>query len=1312
MKICWQPRNWEFCRYAGQCLLILEMFILLSHPLTGQSLQYHFKHLTIEDGLSQNTVLSIVQDDAGYMWIGTPDGLNRFDGNQVKRFRWSAPDSFLTDNYIQSLGKDDDGFIWLGTGNGSLAKLDPVTTRIEDVYRVTLGIAIHCLLPVEDRLIAGTWGKGLYLVNPELDSISPVIPELASAKISSLARGEDGVIWVGTMAGLFRIRFTGEGYTFREFRFEPGFIAENTKMNTVIQGRDGELWVGTGAGLIRIEGDTSVKRYRLQRTGWESVAVNTIVEDGEYLVLGLENLGLVILHKPTETLQYISHNSTIASSLAHDTVVQLYQDASGGIWVGTWGAGVDRFTLTPDFRHINTMRLNDYSLSGKSVRAIVHTDDSTLWVGSYGGLDRFNLNQKRKQHYDDKPGELKNRNVYCFFPDESFLWIGTEGGGLHRLNIATGRMDYYPHPAGAPGKNFIFSLTAFGPDKILIGSLLGMDIFDRTRQEYVDWKSREGMLDPIHSEKIQTILYQGEEIWAGSADNGIFRFFLTGDSITGFTHYTVQSKNGLTTNRIKCIIADGNQKIWIGTNGGGLSLFAAGNFVHYSEKDGLKNNVVYGICADNHNRLWLSTNNGISLFYPQRGSFVNFLRSYGLQENEFNTGAYYTDQKGNLYFGGINGITQFHPDQIVHDTMPAPVVTEIHLSNKPDPIPGYGYDRRSGDSLPLNNQLELQANREHITFVFSAFDYQDNARLEYAYILDGLDKSWTTTAGSQPVATYTHLPSGDFTFRVKARHVGAALWSPAATLSLQIPVPLWLRWWSLLFYFLLGSGMIISTFRYFNQRQARALEKEQEKILQMERMARLKEDMLQNRIKYQMLFQQSVDPIFIIDRQGHFMDLNLAGRQMLEWGDRHLPVAFFDYFADDAIREKFESEIRQKGSIRDYDVVLKTANQHSIYVQITASELKNRKHEVIGCQGIIRNVTQIRKAQEKIQRLSLGIEAAGEAVFMTDLDANIIYINPAFHRLTGYTREDVIGETPSLLKSGKHDTAFYQDLWATLKKGQTWTGEITNRRKNGTIYTASTTIAPWRDQGDIIQGYVAIQTDLSRRMAMEKTLKQSHQAYQQLAQKLLVVQDAERERISRDIHDSLGQYLSTLVVQNDILQQKITMNQPEIFSSLEESRALLKEAIYECRRLSFELNPLSLQRLGLVQAIRELLSAVKDRSKINFVFEDLTERYPLKSEMSTALYRVLQEAISNILKYSSASEVGIHLIIDRGKIRLEIKDDGVGFQPEKIKPMSLKRGFGLINMRERIAGLQGELTIISALGKGCYIRAEIPLYKS
>ncbi len=800
----------------------------------------HFKHLTLNDGLSQNSVFCILQDQQGFMWFGTQDGLNKYDGYTFTIYKQSPGDANTpSSNQMNVLFEDKDGFIWIGTDGAGLNKFDPKSetfTRYpydgQSPNALKSGIINAITQDKQGNIWVGTSGGGLSKLAPKqnpLDSQERFKHYTKESKnphslrcnhILSLLVGHDGFLWIGTRDdGLTRLEPISETFVFlHNQRGNPSSLRHN-RVNAIFEDKDKNLWVGTAGGGLNLLDKRTGRFYsfRGSREKPDTMAINfinTLYEDHMGILwIGTDNGGLIRFNK--EKPQFTSYINIPYSpySLSNNGVTAIFEDRSKVLWIGTAGGGLNYFHRRTAFPHYHAIPLNPNSLSDNFVTAIHEDQNGYLWIGSARqGLDRFNRKTGAFEHFRRTPGKagsLVSNFINTIYEDsQGTLWIGTNGGGLNKYNRKRKNFTTYWNYNRQKRQLEDNDIQAIHEDRfgtLWVGTYRsGLCRFNKETQEFTslkhDPKNKKSISDNSISVIYETRLDPGY-LWIGTLNGGLNRF-----SIANETFESYQNRPGnfssLSNNCVTTLCEDRLGNLWIGTYGGGINQLLRDergknntnfHFIHFTEKDGLANNSVYGILEDDAGRLWISTNKGLSRFNFLSGTFKNYNARDGLQSDEFNGGAYFKSKRGELFFGGLNGFNAFYPRRIKDNPhIPPVVITSFKLFNKPVPI---SWDSPLKQSIQTTQELRLNYTQNAISFEFTALDFSNPKKNHYAYRMEGLDKEWIETGAQKRFASYTNLAPGEYTFRVKGSN-NDETWNETGTaIKIFIAPPYWKTWW-------------------------------------------------------------------------------------------------------------------------------------------------------------------------------------------------------------------------------------------------------------------------------------------------------------------------------------------------------------------------------------------------------------------------------------------------------------------------------------------------------------------------------------
>ncbi|MCP4544065.1 MAG: response regulator [Chloroflexi bacterium] len=828
-------------------------------PPTDLGRRLKFTHLSVENGLSQNDGRQILQDQLGFIWIGTQDGLNRYDGYGFKVYTCDPDDNTgLSDDFINALYQDRAGTLWVGTKNGGVNKFDRTTGQFtryrhdpEDPHSLSHD---HVQAIYEDQsgiLWIGTRGGGLnrfdrdtgQFVRYQHDPDNP--NSLSHDAVSSIAQDQSGFLWIATEGGGLN-RFdprsdqadTGHFVHYQHNPNNPNSLSDDTVWSIYLD-RTGILWFGTEQGGLNrfdpaITGSGTFTHYRhnpLDPTSISHDEIDDITEDisGD-LWIGTRGGGLDKFDRETQTFITYQHNTDDPGSLSHNTVAAVYFDRAGTLWVGTVGKGVNLLDPnTQKFLHLGTEPGNPNSLSYDFVMGVYEDSEGILWMGTIGGgVNAYDRKTRTFTHYKagpDTPGSISANRVWTIAEDQTgTLWMGTLGGGLNKFDRETQTFTHYkadPDNPNSLSHNVIWTIYKDRQGILWIGTFgKGLDAFDPATETFTHYAANPDDPESLSHNVIKAIFEdQSGTLWVGTDEGGLNRFDRETQT---FTHYRADPDNphSLSNDRIKAIQQDQTGTLWIGT-GSGLNRFNQTDetFTHYYEKDGLPNDVIYGILEEvspdgeasldsEGGNLWLSTNRGLSKFNPQTETFKNYDFRDGLQGNEFNAGAFHKSASGEMFFGGVHGVSAFYPEKIKDNPyLPPVVLTDFQIFNESVPI---AKDSPLSQSISEIEEIVLSYEDKVFSFEFAALNYIIPEKNQYAYMMEGFDQDWVYS-GNRRFATYTNLDPGTYTFKVKGSNNDGVWNESGVSVQVIIPPPFWETMWFRTCVLLIVAAIIAGT---------------------------------------------------------------------------------------------------------------------------------------------------------------------------------------------------------------------------------------------------------------------------------------------------------------------------------------------------------------------------------------------------------------------------------------------------------------------------------------------------------------------
>jgi ligand-binding sensor domain-containing protein/signal transduction histidine kinase/CheY-like chemotaxis protein len=805
--------------------------------------QLSFDHLSVTNGLSQSTVLAICKDSRGYMWFGTRDCLNRYDGRGVKIYR-TDPDNMATisaEDYIYTIVEDKRKNLWIGTQNG-LNRYIPEKDAFEripyspkDPNSISDKIVLSILADSKGRVWFST-NMGLSMLeNPSSRKFKKFFKKdgLAGNSVYTVFEDSKGNIWAGTTEGLSLMTLKNNKYIFSTFTHvpsDPKSMSGNS-VKTIAEDKQGRIWIGTEAdGLnLFIPADRSFVRFSYSPLGTYGISSNfirkiTTRKNGELWIATMN--GLNILNPKTLHFTSFKHDSDNRKSLSDNSIKEIYEDDHGSVWIGTMFGGVN-------VTHRNTIPFTVYkyskyrnSISSDIISVIIADDKENLWIGTEGqGLNYLHTKTGLFTKYVNDPldpNSLSNNTIKAIYKDSrGRIWIGLFQGGLELFDPATQKFKHYRHEPGNPNSlshGYVSSITEDDQGRLWVAtSSKGISIFDPQKQTFSVINDLPASLPRLSSSYIRIVYTDSKKnIWVGTPRG--LNLLVRGSA--KFRHFFKSSTNSdsLKSMQINCIKEDHLNNIWIGSLRGGLSLYhpKTSSFSTYTKVNGLASNNIMDILEDNEGNLWLSTDRGLSKFDIKRKSFKNYNITDGLPANEFNYNSAYKDKNGKLYFGSYNGLVTFTPRDIRENTVaPKIAFSGLKLFNKPVAI--NGTDKLLKEDISFTKSITFSSGQNIFTIDFLALNYIQPQRNKYAYKLQGFEKDWNYV--DIPSATYTNLPSGVYRFLVKGSNNDGMWNNIPASMEIRILPPLWRTWWAYLLYFIAGSMLFYFILRFTRRQQ-------------------------------------------------------------------------------------------------------------------------------------------------------------------------------------------------------------------------------------------------------------------------------------------------------------------------------------------------------------------------------------------------------------------------------------------------------------------------------------------------------------
>jgi signal transduction histidine kinase/ligand-binding sensor domain-containing protein len=788
------------------CLLTALVFLPPGATAADEP-QLHFHHLTVENGLSHNWVHAILKDGRGFLWFGTHNGLNRYDGSQFTVYRSDPGDpGTLPASFVGVLYEDSQQHLWVGSGwsGGGLALYDREHDRFKRLKPSWGAADVRAILEDrEHRLWVGTengvsqfdLASGTWTHHP-INGTGP--PRVAAPSVNSLLQDRAGRFWVATENGLFR--FEPENGRYERWPGQPGDPLSLATVETweLHERPDGSLWAATiGAGLQRFDPASGrVTRYLPDPRDPGSLSqarVRRLVEGREgQLLVGTENGGLNVLDVASGRFTRYLPDLSDDESLNAVSIWSLLLDDEGILWVGTFNGGVN--FASPLGGRFRWLKASPGGLSDPHVSAVLQDRGGELWIGTDGGgLNRRDARMGRFRYYRHDPQDshtLGSNAVQTLLMDrQGALWVGAWNGGLSRLDPQTGRATRYPRPSAPAGADHVWALLELRGGELLVGTQQGAELFDIARGHFTPLSQ---LYPDVDRGAVHAVAQdRNGDLWLCGYNFPDQATVLHVQRATRkVTRYRAAEpgRDGLAPGWGNAIFVDRLGTVWVGT-AGGLSALRPGAaaFRRWTQADGLPDDFVTNILEDEAGDLWLTTGRGLvrlvdAIHLPEKMTLDVFDARDGLQGYDFPRGAAFRAADGEMFVGGQRGLNTFFPRQIRKNPKPPRVVfTGLRVFNRPVPF---------SDA----SRVTLSHSDSMVTFEFAALNYFLPEKNQYAYTLEGLDRTWSYVGG-QRFATYTNLAPGDYTLRVRASNNDGVWNEQGASLRVHVQPPFWGTWW-------------------------------------------------------------------------------------------------------------------------------------------------------------------------------------------------------------------------------------------------------------------------------------------------------------------------------------------------------------------------------------------------------------------------------------------------------------------------------------------------------------------------------------
>jgi ligand-binding sensor domain-containing protein len=894
---------------------MVVVFFCSAEFLSAQK-NIRFQQLSVKEGLSQNTINCIFQDSRGFMWFGTQNGLNKYDGSSITVFKNDAKDtSSIASNDIYSAFEDKNKNLWFGTSSG-LSRFNRLTNTFSNfdfdpASRYSMR-PVWCIIgSSRDNLLWIGASGGLFSFDPSSKKIKhfAINDSIQHANsVLTVCEDKNGKFWIGTSdGGLLKFDRSNSKFTVPDSGL-PTISTDHDAVNCIFQDSEGFIWIGKENGILT-RYDQSQNSFLHFRDFERKYPIIELMEtrDGQ-LWIGTDKGGVFLLDKARKKFNPLSSKPENGT----DVVLSLFNDAKGDIWLGTHQGGACLFdkmdTTFSYFSPYSEIKNADESNSILSI----YEDESGLWIGTNGGgLMQLNALGKKLYKKSQTRNSIAGNTIMCIEPlGNDRLVIGTYADGLSILDKRTGRIETYDQSNGL-SDNSVYALYADG-DRVWIGTNKGgLSLFNSKKRTFKYFTNNIQDGASISSNTIRSIYKDSRnKLWIGTV-SGLNLFNEKDSTFTSFLHR--DGKSMMSNINVLSIYEDTKKNLWLGTHGGGINKYdyRTDTFTAFQETDGLSGNIVYGVLEDAQGNLWLSTNHGISKFDIERKKFKNFDTGSGLINAQFNVGSYFKNQDGKMYFGSIDGVCSFFPYNIRENSyLPPVVITDFLLFNKPVPI-GNGSPLKQ--AITETNEIVLDHTQTVFNLKFSALNFSHPDKNSFAYKLEPFDKDWNYVDNTNS-ATYTNLDPGTYQFKVIGSNNDKQWNQNYASLTLIVTPPYWKTLWFQALLFALGISLMYSAYKL----KVRSIKKQKAVLAHLvtERTAEIE-------VKSQLLLETEVKNAHLVQQKLND-ELALKSKELTNYT---LLIIQKNRLLDE-LKKKLKEVIRHPGSsnLRDFKNLVKLIN--------------------------------------------------------------------------------------------------------------------------------------------------------------------------------------------------------------------------------------------------------------------------------------------------------------------------------------------------------------------------------------------------
>lgn len=805
-------------------ILLALSWMLLTFFSYGQNHPVTFQRYSSKDGLSSNTIYCIYRDSYGFLWLGTEDGLNRFDGRRYNVYRYDAnQENSLMANHISALCEDKKGRIWIGTNGGGLSYYDREADRIRS-YNLTpdgkwLSTAINAVdTDANGNIWVASYGA-LYILDvnnlqKKMDPTYRRIVETFAGKVTSCVfRDRQNNMWVSSENGIFRL--SADFKTIKRFEVlsEQEGYGNGIEVSSIVEDDKGRIWIGSMLGLKYLNpGDSEFNKFIAKQGNGalSSPRIYTLCHNQKQdLWIGTDN-GLDVLNTNNFTVRTFKPDPSNVHSLSHKSIRSIFVDNSGIYWIGTFQGGLNKFDTNLSQFRLKSLDFLEGMTGDPAIVTSFAAYQNKIFLGvDGGGVWKYDRETDRLSSVSLSANLPRDLKVLTLERKLDQLWIGTYQQGVVCYDLVNGNLKRYivGNKEDNLNNNDIFCLKVDFKGNTWVGTNGGgVNIIQKGSGIVKKYKRDDHLGDGIQvpGNFIRALAEDREQhMWIGTYGSGLVMY----DPLTKRSKIFDKANNKLPSNYILAIYTDKKGNLWVGTNGNGIGLLRKGKLVFetLSEKDGLANGAIQSIVEDDKGRIWFSTNKGLSCYSPAQNKFKNYSNAVGLQEGAFMLGASLKTSDGEIYFGGQKGFNHFYPAHLKTNSNPAKVaLTDLKIDNVIIQSAEKGPIQQS---LLTADRIELKY-KQNFSISFAALNLTVPEDNQYEYRLVGFDKNWIRN-GKENSVYYTNLDPGDYVFEVRASNNDGIWNKEIKSIAIHVAPPFWRTIYAYLFYVFAAVGVLL-----------------------------------------------------------------------------------------------------------------------------------------------------------------------------------------------------------------------------------------------------------------------------------------------------------------------------------------------------------------------------------------------------------------------------------------------------------------------------------------------------------------------